>query len=99
MGKYDGIVNVTLDGEVYKKLKDTQDGLIANKHPIRFGGNRFYEYEWDFYTTDQALVRMADEYQFMLYKHDMNLINKEIEQRNRIKELELELEWLKNRND
>jgi hypothetical protein len=62
------IISVTIDGETYRRLKETYEGVQNKQHPINFDYSCFYCYGWTFYTKDNALIKMAEKYQFMLYK-------------------------------
>lgn len=92
------IINVTIDGDTYRKFKETFESVQQKKHAIDFDNAKFNSYGWTFYTEDMALNIMADKYKLMLYKHDEQVLNKIITQERKIKELELELMWL-NRTD
>jgi len=92
------IINVTIDGDTYRKFKETFDGVKQKKHPIDFDHEQFYSYGWTFYTEDEALNRMANKYEFMLFKHDEQVRNTISNQERKIKELELDIMWL-NRTD
>lgn len=85
------LITVTISGETYNKYKNAYDQLQKGLIPIKFGRESLFNYEWHFYTKDQALKRMAEEYEFMNYKHTEQLMNQNRLLREEIKILEKQL--------
>ena len=84
----EGLINVTLDAETYKKYVLLYEQIKANKHCICFDNEDFIKYSWVFYTKDRALLKMAEKYEFMIMKFCEQKRDEINALKDRIKELE-----------
>lgn len=90
------IINVTIDGDTYRRLKAIEENVFKKgEFILDFGNDSFYHYQWTFYSRDEALEKMAKEYEFMKYKHCEQLQGEMYKLKEKIKELEEENKTLK----
>lgn len=85
------IVNITIDGKTYIEYKKAYDGVKENKIAIDFGNNSFYSYGWTFYAKDEAVLKMAKEFEFIQLKHIEQYNSKILLLEDKIKELKLKI--------
>lgn len=90
------IISVTIDGDTYRKYKNTYDNVRKKLHAISFGRDNLINYDWLFYTKQQALIEMAQEYEMLNYKHTEQLRIEKKRLEEKIKYLEIELNQIKN---
>lgn len=86
------LINVTIDGETYLKYKECYESIKSGKVAISFTS----QYEWNFFTEHEALIEMANQFQFIVYKVKEGYREQLFKIEKQLEEKQKELETLKN---
>ena len=89
----ENLINVTIDGETYLKYKQCYEAVQSRKVAIGFTS----QYEWSFFTEHEALIEMADQFKFIVYKIEESYKGQLFRIEKQLEEKTKELETLKNK--